>query len=114
MSPVTESSNLVKLIKSLKQGEKRHITLELSRYKKENNLLKLYQLISNSNSVSDSGIRKKIKDKNFISQLSLNKHKLYIAILEALQTLHLNGSPYLDDLGPPGPAQRLRVQRPGV
>ncbi len=92
--PASESSNLIKLIKSLKQGEKRHITLELSRYKKENNLLKLYQLISNASSVTDADIRKKIKDKKFISQLSINKHKLYSTILDSLYSFHLRSSPF--------------------
>jgi hypothetical protein len=59
----TEPSNLIQLIRSLKQGEKRLITLELSRYKKENNLLKLYQLISNTDYITDAAIRKKISDK---------------------------------------------------
>lgn len=90
----SESSNLIRLIKSLKQGEKRYVTLELSRYKKENNLLKLYQLISNTASITDADIRNKIKDKKFISQLSINKHKLYSTILDTLQQLHLKSSPY--------------------
>lgn len=90
----TESSNLIRLITSLKQGEKRYITLELSRYKKENNLLKLYQVISNNQGITDATIRKKIKDKKFISQLSIHKHKLYSTILDILQQLHLKSSPY--------------------
>ncbi|HET8964285.1 MAG TPA: hypothetical protein VFM99_10320 [Chitinophagales bacterium] len=98
MSLLSESSNLVKLIKSLKQGEKRHVTLELSRYKKENNLLKLYQLIAGTGSIADIDIRKKITDKKFISQLRIHKHKLYFAVLEALQTLPLKTSPHLQVL----------------
>ena len=90
----SESSNLIRLIRSLKPGEKRYITLELSRYRKENNLLKLYQLIGNTHSVTDAVIRQKIKDKKFLSQLSINKHKLYISILDTLQQLYLKSSPY--------------------
>jgi hypothetical protein len=89
-----EESNLIRLIKSLKQGEKRYVTQQLSQHKKENNLLKLYQLISKAGSIKDADIRKKIKDKKFSSQLSINKHKLYIAILDALQEFHSKTSPY--------------------
>lgn len=88
------SSNLIKLIKSLKQKEKRLVTLELSRYRKENNLLKLYQLINGQDVSDDDVLRKKIKDKKFKSQLNINKHKLYHAILELLQQVHLKSSPY--------------------
>lgn len=90
----TEESNLIRLIKSLKQGEKRYVTQQLSKYKKENNLLKLYQLISKADSIKDTDIRKKIKDKKFGTQLSINKHKLYIAVLDALQEFHSKTSPY--------------------
>ncbi len=94
MPQTTEESNLVKLIKCLKQGEKRYVTQQLSKHKKENNLLKLYQLIARSNAIKEADIRKKIKDKKFSSQLSINKHKLYIAILDALQQFHSKTSPY--------------------
>lgn len=94
MKASPESSNLIKLIRSLKQGEKRIVTLELARYKKENNLLKLYHFISNSDSVTDADIRKKIKDRKFISQLNINKHKLYNTLLEILQQAHQKNSPY--------------------
>jgi hypothetical protein len=94
MSIPIEKSSLIRLIKSLRQGEKRYITQQLSRHKKENNLLKLYQLISKTDSIRDTDIRKKIKDKKFGSQLSINKHKLYIAILDALQEFHSKTSPY--------------------
>jgi hypothetical protein len=90
----TEESNLIRLIKSLKQGEKRYVTQQLSKHKKENNLLKLYQLISKTDAIKDADIRKKIKDKKFSSQLSINKHKLYIAILDTLQEFHSKTSPY--------------------
>jgi hypothetical protein len=94
MPPPTEESNLIRLIKTLKQGEKRYLTQQLSKHKKENNLLKLYQLISKAGSIKDAGIRKKIKDKSFGTQLSINKHKLYIAILDSLQEFHSKTSPY--------------------
>lgn len=94
MTASPDSSNLIKLIKSLKQGEKRIVTLELSRYRKENNLLKLYQVISNSDTITDTDIRKKIKDKKFITQLHINKHKLYSSILEILQQINQKSSPY--------------------
>jgi hypothetical protein len=94
MSISTEESNLIRLIKSLKQGEKRYVTQQLSKHKKENNLLKLYQLISRADSIKDADIRKRIKDKKFSSQLSINKHKLYIVVLDALQEFHSKTSPY--------------------
>lgn len=94
MTVSAETSSLIRLIKSLKQGEKRIVTLELSRYRKENNLLKLYQLISNTEFASDADIRKKIKDKKFIAQLHINKHKLYNAILEILQQGNQKNSPF--------------------
>jgi hypothetical protein len=98
MSISTEESNLIRLIKSLKQGEKRYVTQQLSKHKKENNLLKLYQLISRTDRIKDADIRKKIKDKKFSSQLSINKHKLYISILDALQEFHSKTSPYTQAL----------------
>jgi hypothetical protein len=88
-----EASNLIQLIKKLKQGEKRFITLELSRYKKETDLLKLYNLINNNPGISDADIRKKIKDKKKADQLSINKHTLYTTILETLQLFHFKTSP---------------------
>jgi hypothetical protein len=94
MPPPTEESNLIRLIKSLKQGEKRYVTQQLAQHKKENNLLKLYQLISKATSIKDADIRKKIKDRKFGSQLSINKHKLYIALLDSLQEFHSKTSPY--------------------
>jgi hypothetical protein len=90
----TEESNLIRLIKSLKQGEKRYVTQQLSKHKKENNLLKLYQLIAKTDSIKDADIGKKIKDKKFGSQLSINKHKLYIVLLDSLQEFHSKTSPY--------------------
>lgn len=58
-----EASTLIQLIKKLKQGEKRFITLELSRYKKETDLLKLYNLINTTPGITDADLSKKIKDK---------------------------------------------------
>ena len=89
----TEVSNLIQVIKKLKQGEKRFITLELSRYKKETDLLKLYNLINNTPGITDAALRKKIKDKKKIAQLSINKHKLYATLLETLQLFHFKSSP---------------------
>ncbi|HET6226778.1 MAG TPA: hypothetical protein VFF27_10900 [Bacteroidia bacterium] len=89
----TEASNLIQLIKKLKPAEKRFITLELSRYKKETDLLKIFHIISNSPSITDSEIQKKLKDRKKIAQLSINKHKLYTTILELLQVFHSKNSP---------------------
>ena len=88
-----EVSNLIRLIKKLKQGEKRFITLELSRYKKENDLLKLYNLINSTPGITDTDLQKKIRDKKKLAQLSIHKHKLFTAILEALQLFHSRNSP---------------------
>lgn len=94
MTASPDSSNLIKLIKSLKQGEKRIVTLELSRYRKENNLLKLYKVISHPDTVTDADILKKTNDKKFVAQLHINKHKLYSTILEIVQQASLRSSPY--------------------
>ena len=88
-----EASNLIQLIRKLKQGEKRFITLELSRYRKETDLLKLYNLINNNPGITDADIRKKIKNQKKADQLSINKHTLHTKILESLQLFHFKTSP---------------------
>jgi|GEM_PF-2284211 len=89
-----ENSNLVKLIKSLKKNEKRYVAIYLSKHKSGNNLLKLYNVINDSETVSDEVIARKIKDKKVISQLKINKHNLYYLLLDALHNFHLRGSVY--------------------
>ncbi|HTA83091.1 MAG TPA: hypothetical protein VK783_09165 [Bacteroidia bacterium] len=89
-----ENSNLVKLIKSLEKNEKRHVSMQLSKHKSTNNLLRLYSVISEIEPVNDEIIAKKIPDKKFISQLKINKHNLYYLILDALHNFHLRGSEY--------------------
>ena len=85
-----ENSNLIKLIKSLEKNEKRHISIQLSKHKSANNLLKLYTVISETDPVNDEIISKKIPDKKFVSQLKINKHTLYYLILDALHNFHLS------------------------
>jgi len=89
-----ENSNLIKLIKSLEKNEKRHISIQLSKHKSANNLLKLYTIISETDPVNDEIISKKIPDKKFVSQLKINKHNLYYLILDALHNFHLRSSAY--------------------
>jgi hypothetical protein len=88
------NSNLFKLIKSLKKNEKRYVAIFLSKHKKSTNLLRLYNLINEAETISDSDIAKKIKDRKFVSQLKINKHNLYYLILDALHNFHLRGSVY--------------------
>src|ERR1700722_11528662 len=89
-----ENSNLIKLVKSLKKNEKRYISIHLSKHKGGTNLLKLYNIINDTDPVNDAIIAKKIPDKKFVSQLKINKHNLYYLILDALHGFHLRGSSY--------------------
>src|SRR5580693_5953919 len=89
-----KDSNLVKLIKSLKKNEKRYIFIQLSKHKGSSNLLRLYSLINDTDSISEEIIAQKIPDKKFNSQLKINKHNLYYLILDALHSFHLRGSVY--------------------
>jgi hypothetical protein len=89
-----ENSNLFKLIKSLKKNEKRYVAIFLAKHKKATNILKLYNLINDAETISDDEIARKIKDRKFISQLKINKHNLYYLILDALHNFHLRSSAY--------------------
>jgi hypothetical protein len=94
MNNPARNSNIIKLIHSLKINEKRYVVLHLSKHRKNNNLLKLYKIISADKNITDGDIQKKIKDKKLASQLNENKYMLYLTILDALHHFHLRNSPF--------------------
>jgi hypothetical protein len=94
MNNPSSVSNIIKLVHSLKVNEKRYVVIHLSKHKKDNNLLKLYRIISDDRTITDTSIQKKVKDKKMLSQLNENKYMLYQVILDALHHFHLRSSPY--------------------
>lgn len=94
MNNPINTSSLLKLVGSLKSNEKRYITIYLTKHKDQNNLLRLYKIISNDPSITDADIQKKTNDAKFVAQLRENKYTLYQLILDALHQFDLRKSPY--------------------
>lgn len=84
------SDDLFRLIKSLKQSEKRYFNIFSSTHVKgeRNNYVKLFQAIDKQDEYDEAAILKKFKKEKFAKQFSVTKNYLYNFILKSLRSYY--------------------------
>lgn len=84
------SDDLFRLIKSLKQSEKRYFKIFSSTHVKggQNNYVKLFEAIDRQDEYDEAAILKKFKKEKFVKQFSVTKNYLYNFILKSLRSYY--------------------------
>ncbi|MGB1241893.1 MAG: hypothetical protein ACPG49_05190 [Chitinophagales bacterium] len=84
------SDDLFRLIKSLKQSEKRYFKIFSSTHVKgqQNNYVKLFEAVDKQDEYNEAAILKKFKGEKFIKQFSVTKNYLYNFILKSLRSYY--------------------------
>mgnify|MGYP000536613426 CR=1 FL=1 len=84
------SNDLFRLIKSLKQSEKRYFKIFSSTHVKgqQNNYVKLFEAVDKQDEYNEGAILKKFKGEKFIKQFSVTKNYLYNFILKSLRSYY--------------------------
>ncbi len=84
------SDDLFRLIKSLKQSEKRYFKIFSSTHVKgqQNNYVKLFEAVDKQDEYDEPAILKKFKGEKFIKQFSVTKNYLYNFILKSLRSYY--------------------------
>ncbi|MFK7904309.1 MAG: hypothetical protein AB8B69_04250 [Chitinophagales bacterium] len=84
------SDDLFRLIKSLKQSEKRYFKIFSSTHVKgeQNNYVKLFEAVDKQDEYNEATILKKFKGEKFIKQFSVTKNYLYNFILKSLRSYY--------------------------
>ncbi len=84
------STDLFKLIKSLKQSEKRYFKIFSSTHVKggQNNYVKLFEAIDKQEEYDEKALIKKFRNEKFTKQFSVTKNYLYNFILKSLRSYY--------------------------
>ncbi|MEZ4883608.1 MAG: hypothetical protein R3E32_02635 [Chitinophagales bacterium] len=84
------SDDLFRLIKSLKQSEKRYFKVFSSTHVKgeQKNYVKLFEVVDKQEEYDETAILKKFKNEKFIKQFSVTKNYLYNFILKSLRSYY--------------------------
>src|SRR5438105_14306340 len=86
------SDDLFRLIKSLKQTEKRYFKLFSSQHKGDKNYLKLFNAIDKQKTYDEEKIKHFFARSTFIKHLAWEKNNLYKLIMKSLRTYHSSTS----------------------
>ena len=88
-----KSENIIELIKSLSQSEKRYFKLFAGHNKSNSHYLKLFDLFEKTGTANEQVIRKKYKNEKLSQQqFWVYKHRLYTLILKSLGAFHAGKS----------------------
>src|SRR5688500_17153020 len=85
------TDDLLQLIKSLDQTEKRYFKIFATMHVKgsdDNKYVKLFDAIDKQNEYNEEQIREQFKDEKFLIQLHVAKNYLYNIILKSLRLYH--------------------------
>jgi hypothetical protein len=89
---MAKKGNLFLLIKSLSKSEKRYFRIYAGMSGRDANYLQLFDAIDRQEEYDEEEIRKKLKEKKFLSQLHVTKIYLTELILKALKNYHSDTS----------------------
>ncbi|MBT1700453.1 hypothetical protein KK083_26435 [Fulvivirgaceae bacterium PWU4] len=89
---MVKKGNLFLLIKSLSKSEKRYLRIYAGISGRDANYLQLFDAIEAQEEYDEAEIRKKFKEKKFLSQLHVTKIYLTELILKALKNYHSDAS----------------------
>lgn len=87
-----KENSLFELIRSLNNNEKRYFMLEATSRRKESNLAKLFDAISNQKIYNEAELIKSFAEENFAKQLHVTKNHLYESILKAMRSFNIEKS----------------------
>jgi hypothetical protein len=89
---MVKKGNLFLLIKSLSKSEKRYLRIYAGMSGRDANYLQLFDAMDGQKEYDEEQIRKKLKEKKFLSQLHVTKIYLTELILKALKNYHSDTS----------------------
>lgn len=87
-----KENSLFELIHSLNNNEKRYFMLEATSKRKDSNLSKLFEFLSNQKKYNEDAILKKFANESFSKQLHVTKNHLYEAILKSMRAYNIEKS----------------------
>ena len=77
---------LFELIHSLSTSERRYLTLQMVANRKDSNLLKLFEVISDMKEYDEANIIENFKGETFLKQIHVTRNHLYEAILKHMRS----------------------------